>query len=119
MTSTDSTRRGWSGSGGRLWTRGGGPAPCGRPHIISATNFLTNLSQKLVEFRLHRLIEIGSMKTVFAEFHLMAATLAHLVRHLPNDTLKDYSWYGSGNRSRVQWRTEGRHSYKGGQNQVG
>src|SRR6218665_675195 len=28
-----STRRGrGSGSGGRMWTGGGGPAPCGRPH---------------------------------------------------------------------------------------
>ena len=23
---------GGSGSGGRMWTGGGGPAPCGRPH---------------------------------------------------------------------------------------
>ena len=58
-----STRRGigGSGSGGRRWTGGGGPAPCGRPHrklklestdVILSSSHAKKLASFLPEFRL-------------------------------------------------------------------
>src|SRR6218665_2724489 len=57
-----STRRGrGSGSGGRVWTGGGGPAPCGRPHrklklestdVILFFSHAKKLASFLPEFRL-------------------------------------------------------------------
>src|SRR6218665_540638 len=57
-----STRRGrGSGSGGRMWTEGGGPAPCGRPHrklklestdVILSSSHAKKLASFLPEFRL-------------------------------------------------------------------
>src|SRR6218665_115964 len=50
------TRRGeGSGSGGRMWTGGGGPAPCGRPHrklILESTDGILSSShaKKLASF---------------------------------------------------------------------
>src|SRR6218665_3164299 len=57
-----STRRGeGEGSCGRMWTGGGGPAPCGRPHrklklestdVILSSSHAKNLVHFLPEFRL-------------------------------------------------------------------
>src|SRR6218665_2515617 len=57
-----STRRGnGSGSGGRMWTGGGGPAPCGRPHrklkleptdVILSSSHAKKLASFYPEFRL-------------------------------------------------------------------
>src|SRR6218665_3846265 len=50
-----------SGSGGRMWTGGGDPAPCGRPHrklklestdVILSSSHAKNLASFLPEFRL-------------------------------------------------------------------
>jgi len=45
----------WSGSGGRMWTRGGGPAPCGGPHRklkLESSDFIPSSShaKKLASF---------------------------------------------------------------------
>jgi len=57
-----STRRGRGlGSGGRMWTGKGGPAPCGRPHrklklesidVILSSSHAKKLASFLPEFRL-------------------------------------------------------------------
>src|SRR6218665_276705 len=45
---------GGSGSGGRMWTGGGGPVPCGRPHRklkLKATDvILSSYAKKLASF---------------------------------------------------------------------
>src|SRR6218665_3347530 len=50
-----------SGSGGRMWTGGGGPAPCGRPHrklklesndVTLSSSHAKKLASFLPEFRL-------------------------------------------------------------------
>ena len=50
-----------SGSGGCMWTEGGGPAPCGRPHrkfkleftdIILSSSHAKKLASFLPEFRI-------------------------------------------------------------------
>src|SRR6218665_2221586 len=60
MTSTWREGRG-SGSGGRKWTGGGGPAPCGRTHrklklestdVILSSSHAKKLASFLLEFRL-------------------------------------------------------------------
>src|SRR6218665_1582842 len=59
MTSTRRGRR--AGSGGRMWTGGGGPAPCGRPHrklklestdVMLSSSHAKKLASFSQEFRL-------------------------------------------------------------------